>query len=175
MIAETLKNRELEKKALRVLTGIAKTDIEEGRRELNYISGGFHVEETSNPSLFRRSNVRWEYGQPVAIEVYYHNAFIGAVTLAHEVGHLKTLAELGGAAAYREEKKRYEIEQCASIWALNFLAECGANRAFLVEARQLLQGCLDNYSVPGQSRRLLNIPVERVSISEDKLQAVFNF
>lgn len=106
-----------------------------------------HVDATENRELWHRSRVRWvPGGGPKALEVYYHSFELLLPVLAHEVGHLETIPELGGIDYYSAGGvSQYKCEYFASSWALGYLRAAGMGLKELRAAQALLQGCLDNY------------------------------
>jgi hypothetical protein len=117
-----------------------------------------HIDETQNDQLWQRSRVKWAGRDswakgPQGLEVYYHKASIMLPVLAHEVGHLETMNELGGIKFYASnERNRYHAEAMASKWALEFLAGHGIAGKRWNECAALLQGCLDGYRPAGAVR-----------------------
>ena len=120
-------------------------------------AGKCYVEETSNPMLWHSSRVSWDTGadKPLRMEVYYHSFEYCLPVLAHEVGHLMTLAQEGGVTFYASsDVHRYIAEELASKWAVEWLA----GKVPAVRLRWiigLLQRCLDNYRPPYVRRAVL--------------------
>lgn len=110
-----------------------------------------HVDATENRELWHRSRVKWETGidkvqGPVNMEVYYHKIEVLLPVLAHECGHLETMASMGGIAYYQGGAvNKYKCEYIASRWALGYLRHAGMSLKALRAAQELLQSCLDNY------------------------------
>lgn len=116
-----------------------------------------HVDATDNRELWHRSRVKWENGgldfygkpriyKPVFLEVYYHSFDVLLSVLAHEVGHLETIPELGGIDYYTAGGScQYRCEYFASSWALGYLRAAGMPLKELRAAQARLQSCLDNY------------------------------
>lgn len=108
--------------------------------------------------MWHRSRIKWssELGAPVSLEVYYHSGLYLLPVLAHEVGHLETMAELGGIAYYQAGAfEKYNCEYHASSWALKYLAGHGVKGARLKAFRDILQGCLNSYGEDVQGRKLV--------------------
>jgi hypothetical protein len=110
-----------------------------------------HVDATDNRELWHRSRIRWESDSlkgrgPKSLEVYYHSFEVLLPVLAHEVGHLETIPELGGIEYYSAGGScQYRCEYFASRWALGYLRAAGMGLKELRAAQAQLQSCLDNY------------------------------
>lgn len=135
--------------------------------ELKAIAGqqvpasSIHLDETSNPLLFVRSGVKWENSGPLGLQVYYHHAGLALPIMAHEVGHLQTMAEAGGWVVYHSsEGHRYIAEAYASRWAMAYLSKRGIKGYRLNECLAFLQDCLDSYRPAAHKRIELRERVE---------------
>ena len=110
------------------------------------------LEETSNDQLWHKSIYRpivfTATGTQSNIIVYYHNAKIKLLALAHEVGHLldptiTTLYNKKVSFGIDYHKNPLAFERRASKWAIDFLKK---NRyKELKEAKQIYSKCLETY------------------------------
>lgn len=107
-----------------------------------------HMDSTMNQELWRRSRIKWDNAndRPKSLEVYYHNNRVALTALSHEVGHLETMAAMGGIGYYSSGPGcQYKCEYIASEWALDFLRKEGCPAILGNTIIQYFQACLDGY------------------------------
>jgi len=80
----------------------------------------------------------------VGVELFYNDAFAGAVALAHEVGHLYTMSAEDLHAYNSNWKTVFGFERLASRWALAWLGQ-HLDRVLLARAERMLNIWLDSY------------------------------
>jgi len=101
---------------------------------------------TPEHGMVYKSRLNWIDDKPYYIEAYYTNEVEHLCVLSHEVGHLKTLPQLGGMTYYRENYfNTYHAEKVASLWAINFLEGNGIKGKLLNDCIDELQKALDSH------------------------------
>lgn len=125
-----------------------------------------YVERTQDDTLWRRSFVGWQDGQATRLKAYHHEPRLLPFILAHEVGHLETMASVGGMDVIKSSPRtQYHAEAMASRWGLAFLRTLGIDEATYKEGAEVLQGCLDRYK-PAKAVRYVLTGAEDVSYQQ---------
>jgi len=125
--------------AVEELMRMASQELPEHKSHIEPAPVGMSAHRSS--VIFKKSENKAQY-----IQIYYKSEDDILPALAHEMGHVMTLPELGGVPFYQESyQNEYDAEFKASQWACAWLVEHVEDDRILNSCLQRLQLALDSY------------------------------